>query len=416
MSLADRDYEGRARPERNAQDPERGLRRTLLTLNVFAALKMTLFPMAVITLFWKDEIGLSLTQILTLQVFFSLASVVMEYPSGYVSDRLGYRWALIVACIFGIVGWGWYLAAETFWGVLLAELMLGVCYAFISGSDTALLFETLRAAGRVDLYARCDGRMVGWAQGGEAAGALFAGFMYAHWPLMPFVAQIAVWVAALGLCLSLREPEGDDGGVVTSHLAEALGVCAFAFRTPAIRSTIVSGMLLGLASFYMVWLIQPHMQACAVPLAWFGPAWAGANLVVAVAAASSHRVRGRVGLKGMYVLFFVLIVTAYAGLGLSTAVGSFALYYLLTAMRGLQGPLMRSRLQDLSERRNRASILSLHSLVFRLGFVLTGPVVGRLADTRGLPVTFLVLAGFFALALPLAGKQFLRHNISESRP
>jgi MFS family permease len=138
----------------------RALRRTLLTLNVFAALKMTLFPMAVITLFWKDEIGLSLTEILTLQVFFSLASVVMEYPSGYVSDRLGYRWALITACVFGLLGWGWYLAAETFWGVLQAELMLGVCYAFISGSDTALLFETLRAAGRVDLYARCDGLRV----------------------------------------------------------------------------------------------------------------------------------------------------------------------------------------------------------------------------------------------------------------
>ena len=394
---------------------ERGLRRTLLTLNVFAALKMTLFPMAVITLFWKDEIGLSLTEILTLQVFFSLASVIMEYPSGYVSDRMGYRFALVAACVFGLLGWGWYLAAETFWGVLLAELLLGVSYAFISGSDTALLFESLRAADRADLYARCDGRMVGWAQGGEAAGALLAGFMYAQWPLMPFVAQIAVWTVALGLCLSLREPEGEDGGHVTSHLAEALGVCRLAFTSPAIRSTILSGTLLGLASFYMVWLIQPHMQACGVPVSWFGPAWAGANLVVALAASGSHRVQRGIGMRGMYGLFFLLIVAAYVGLGFSTAVGSFVFYYLLTAMRGLQGPLMRSRLQALSERRNRASILSLHSLVFRLGFVLTGPLVGRLADAEGLPVTFLTLACVFAVALPLAGREFLRRNHADSK-
>jgi MFS family permease len=394
---------------------ERGLRRTLLTLNVFAALKMTLFPMAVITLFWKDGIGLSLTEILTLQVFFSLASVLMEYPSGYVSDRLGYRFSLITACVFGLLGWGWYLAAETFWGVLLAELLLGVSYAFISGSDTALLFETLRAADRIDLYARCDGRMVGWAQGGEAAGALLAGVMYAHWPLLPFVAQIVVWAVALGLCLSLREPPGDDGGRVTSHLAEALGVCRQAFTSPAIRSTILSGVLLGLASFYMVWLIQPHMQACAVPLSWFGPAWSGANLVVALAAAGSHRVRSLVGMRGMFGLFFLLIITAYAGLGLSTAMGSFVFYYLLTAMRGLQGPLMRSTLQALSERRNRASILSLHSLAFRLGFVLTGPLVGWLADAQGLPATFLTLACVFAVLLPLAGREFLRCNSSDSK-
>jgi MFS family permease len=397
------------------QDSEDGLRRTLLTLNVFAALKMTLFPMAIITLFWKDEIGLTLTEILTLQVFFSLASVIMEYPSGYVSDRLGYRWALITACVFGIVGWGWYLVAATFWGVLVAELLLGVSYAFISGSDTALLFETLRAENRVDLYTRCDGRMVGWAQGGEAAGALFAGLMYAHWPLLPFVAQIGIWTLALGLCLTLKEPKAESGGPVVSHLAEALRVCRFAFReSSAIRATIMNGMLLGLASFYMVWLIQPYMQECLVPVTWFGPAWAGANLVVALAAANSHRVEGKLGAGGMQALFFVLIVVAYLGLGTVTAVGGFLFYYLLTAMRGLQGPLMRSRLQALSSRANRASILSLHSLAFRTGFVATGPLVGLLADSFGLSTTFLVLAVFFTLALPVAGLNFLRHNRAHS--
>lgn len=394
---------------------EHGLRRTLFTLNVFAALKMTLFPMAIITLFWKDEIGLTLSEILTLQVFFSLASVVMEYPSGYVSDRLGYRCALIVACVFGIMGWGWYLASATFGEVLVAELLLGVSYAFISGSDTAFLFETLRAEGRVDLYARCDGRMVGWAQVGEAGGALFAGLMYAHWPLLPFVAQIGIWTLALGLCLSLKEPPAESGGPVTSHLAEALRVCRFAFReNPAIRTTIITAMLLGLASFYMVWLIQPYMQACRVPVAWFGPVWAGANLVVALAAASSHRLEGKMSAAGMQGLFLAMIVVAYLGLGTITAVWGFVFYYLLTAMRGLQGPLMRSRLQAQSSRANRASILSLHSLAFRLGFVLTGPLVGLLADSQGLAMAFLVLAAIFSVVLPVAAWNFLRCNRASS--
>ena len=57
-------------------------------LNAFAFLKMALFPMAIITLFWKDQIGLSLTEILLLQALFSVATVIMEYPSGYLSDRV----------------------------------------------------------------------------------------------------------------------------------------------------------------------------------------------------------------------------------------------------------------------------------------------------------------------------------------
>jgi MFS family permease len=387
-----------------------GFQSNLDKLYIFAFLKMTLFPMAVITLFWKDHIGLSLTEILVLQGLFSVASVLMEYPSGYLSDRLGYRAALIVASLFAIAGWSFYLVAASFAGVLLAELLLGVCYAFISGSDSALLFETLQAGRREEHYARFDGRMTCWGQTGEAAGALFAGVMYAASPLLPFAVQIGVWILALGLCFFLKEPPVGQEPVIHSHLAEALRTCRYALReNAAVRTTILFGTLLGLASFYTVWLIQPFMQQCRVPLAWFGPVWAGANLTIAACSLASHRLLARLGIRGMSVLFMMLIVTGYAGLGLTAGVGSFLFYYLLTAMRGLQGPMMRHRLQQAGQRRNRASILSLHSLTFRVGFIASGPLIGKAADTWGLGAAFLLLAGLFALLLPPAAMRFLAH-------
>ena len=120
-----------------------------------------------------------------LQAIFSVACILMEYPSGYLSDRIGYRSALILASVLAIAGWSLYTIARSFTGVLLAEIVLGAAWAFISGSDTALLFETLRARGCENNYARFDGRMNGAAQTGEAAGALFAGAIYAYWQLLP---------------------------------------------------------------------------------------------------------------------------------------------------------------------------------------------------------------------------------------
>ncbi len=383
----------------------------ILKLNIFAALKMMLFPMAIITVFWKDQIGLSLSEILLVNVFFSAANLLMEYPSGYVSDRLGYRLALIIACLFGICGWAIYLCAHTFWHVIGAELLLGVCYAFISGSDNALLYETLRAGGRIELYTRCDGRMAGWAQIGEAGGALCAGLMYVTAPLLPFMVQIGVWAVALAVALSLHEPKVEKGPLVTSHLNEALRISRYGLvEKKLLRATMLFGMLLGLASFYPVWLVQPFMQQCGVPLAWFGPVWAGANLTVALCAYHSHKVLRVLGLRRMCLLFFVLIIGGYAGLGLTSMVGSFLFYFLLTAMRGLQGPILRSFLQQHSTRHMRASILSLHNLLFRLGYVVSGPLVGWVSDARGLQTAFLVLTGAFALALPIAARSFLRHQ------
>ena len=389
----------------------------ILKLNIFAALKMMLFPMAIITVFWKDQIGLSLSEILLVNVFFSTANLVMEYPSGYVSDRSGYRFSLVIASLFGIAGWTVYLHVSTFWQVIGAELLLGICYAFISGSDNALLYETLKEGGRSELYTRCDGRMAGWAQIGEAGGALCAGWMYVTNPLLPFKVQIGVWMVALLVALSLREPKADQGPKITSHLREALRISRYGLiENKMLRATMILGMLLGLASFYPVWLVQPFMQQSGVPLAWFGPIWAGANLTVALCAYHSHKVLDAIGLRRLYLLFFILIIAGYVGLGFTSMVGSFCFYYLLTMMRGLQGPILRSQLQQHATRQMRASILSLHNLLFRLGYVVSGPLVGWISDGWGVQTAFIVLACAFALLLPVTMHIFLGQQQSAALP
>ena len=119
-------------PHPSSLFPRSEFSNNLPLLNIFASLKMALLPMAIITLFWKDQIGLSLTEILVLQAIFSVATLLMEFPSGYLSDRLGYRFALNLSCLFGITGWTTYTMAGSFSGVLAAEIQLGISYAFNS--------------------------------------------------------------------------------------------------------------------------------------------------------------------------------------------------------------------------------------------------------------------------------------------
>jgi MFS family permease len=390
-------------------------RSNIRKLYAFSFLQMTLFPMAIITLFWKDHIGLSLTQILLLQGILSVVMVVMEYPSGYISDRIGYRISLTLAALLGMAGWGVYTVASSFSQVMAAEILLGISLAFISGSDSALLYETLKNEGAEQHYSRHQGRMSGYAQGGEALGAIFAGAMYAYAPLLPFVLQIAVWFLALLLTRSMVEPHRDIAPH-TGHLKEAWRTARYAFvENRQLRSTIVLNTVLGIASFYPVWLIQPYMQQAGVPLTWFGPVWSGANLTVAFFSLTSHRAAGFLGERFMVLLFLTLIAVGYAGLGTVGGVWGFLFYYLLTTMRGLRGPMMLNLTQKECPSANRAGILSLQSLCFRLLFVCTGPLVGMLADSVGVRQTFrYMLIGFLVILPPLAW-MFYRNSLKEQR-
>lgn len=389
------------------------IRSNVKKLYAFSFLKMSLFPMAIITLFWKDQIGLSLTQILLLQGIFSISMVVMEYPSGYLSDRIGYRTALNVASLLGIIGWGLYTVADSFSQVLVAEIILGFSISFISGSDSALLYESLKSDGEERFYARHEGRKSSIGQLGEACGAIFAGLLYASAPLLPFIIQVLVWILALLLTRSMVEPR-QKLKPPESHLVEAWKSTRFALiENKRLRYTILLGLALGLTSYYPIWLIQPYMQDGGVPLAWFGPVWAGANLSVALFALISHRCHLRLGDLGMMLLIILVVITGYLGLGLVGGLWGFLFYYLLTCMRGLRGPMLLNYVQQEIPSANRAGILSLQSLCFRVSFVCTGPLIGMLADDVGVQQTFLFLCYGFTMLLPPLAWLFLRQLVEK---
>lgn len=386
------------------------LRRNVPLLYAFSFLQMTLFPMAIITLFWKDHIGLSLSQILLLQSIFAVAMVVMEYPSGYISDRVGYRTALTFASILGIAGWGVYTVAASFRDVLIAEILLGISTSFISGTDSALLYESVKGTGDEPAYARFEGRSTGFGQTGEAAGALFAGLLYARYPLLPFILQVAVWILALLLTRGLAEPQREPRHH-RGHLKEALASARYVFiENRRLRTTVLLSITLGIASFYPVWLIQPYMRDAGVPIASFGPIWAGANLIVAIFAVLSHRVRASLGERRMILLLVLLVWGGYLGLGYAAGVWGFLFYYLLTAMRGMRGPFFLHAAQAEIPSANRAGMLSLQSLCFRLLFAITGPLVGIYADAHGVGNTFRLLFVVCLLVLPLLAWLFLKQR------
>jgi MFS family permease len=341
--------------------------------------------------------------------------VVMEYPSGYLSDRLGYRTALTLAAVLGILGWGVYTVAASFRDVLVAEILLGISTSFISGTDSALLYESLKEGGREAGYARHEGRSTGFGQTGEAAGALFAGVLYAKWPLLPFLLQVVVWVLALVLTRGLTEPRRQPRH--HGHLQEALASARYVFiENRRLRITVLLSVVLGISSFYPVWLIQPYMRDSGVPIASFGPVWAGANLVVALFAVLSHRVRSFLGDRGMLLVLVLLVWVGYLGLGFGQGVWGFLFYYLLTAMRGMRGPFLLHVAQAEIPSANRAGMLSLQSLCFRFLFAITGPLVGQYADTRGVGKTFQLLFVAFLLVIPLLVWLFLRQRPTGNTP
>jgi hypothetical protein len=249
------------------------------------------------------------------------------------------------------------------------------------------------------------------AQVGEAASAAVGGWLYTLAPRLPFWLQIPTAVIQLVTASAMRAP-GTPAPITTGHATRIAQVVRYAFTHPRLRTAIAASVALGLSTFVMVWLIQPWMQRRGIPAAWFGPIWAAAHVWLAGMSLASARVAALFGRRATLAACAVLAVAGYAAFAAIDAAWAVVFYLCFMTTRGLQGPILLSVIQADAPDQDRASVLSLNALCFRLAFVVCGPAAGALADRIGLEPALGVFAGVVGVASGVALVAFARAHES----
>jgi len=199
---------------------------------------------------------------------------------------------------------------------------------------------------------------------------------------------------------------------VTGHAARIWHVFRHALTHARLRSAMLLSVVLGQSTFVMVWLIQPWMQRRGIPTVWFGPLWAAAHAWLALVSLASARVADSLGVRTTLVACALLAVAGYATLSMLDAAWAVVFYLCFMTTRGLQGPILATVIQADAPAEDRASVLSLNALGFRLAFVACGPAIGALVDGVGLEPALGILTVAFAVAIAAALAVFTRAHPS----
>jgi hypothetical protein len=112
---------------------------------------------AVYALLFADT-GLSLAQISSLFVIWSVVSMALEIPSGGWADVYSRRRLLALAAVIRGVGFLLWTVSPSYWAFALGFVLWGIRSALSSGTRDALLYDELAAVGAVDRYVLVSGR------------------------------------------------------------------------------------------------------------------------------------------------------------------------------------------------------------------------------------------------------------------
>jgi MFS family permease len=345
------------------------MRRNVALYPWFKFVQNLLFWQATWFLYFESQ--LSAAEAILLYVIADLATTVLEVPSGYMSDRLGRRKTLLAAAITYVLATSLLLVADGFAQFALANILLGAAGAFASGTDTSLLYESLKSEGREAEVEAMGLKAWRFSFGALALSALTGGALALYGAILPYIATAIAALGLLAITAFLREPppapqsgHRENLRAIAASLKQptllwlfclwlatyAFSHVPFVFGQPFIREAMTAAgyadetpLISGTVTFLMMAL----------------------SLAVSLVALPLRKV---LGLPGILLLAFGMQVGLTAALAISNGLFVIALLMLRMVPDSLSTAFMLARTQPLLPDTIRATYLSLQSLAGRVTF------------------------------------------------
>jgi predicted MFS family arabinose efflux permease len=386
---------------------------------VFLALTATRwFPVGLtvgLLTLWPLERGLTVPEALAASSLAGLTVFLLELPTSGFADAFGRRPVYVAAAVAFIASAAVFYTATAWWQFAVAAVLTGAFRALDSGPLDAWFVDTVHASNAdadVDGALSAQGVVLGAS---IAVGALLSGGLVWWHPfsghsalLLPGVIYVGLTVVHLGaVLLLLREPPR-GGGATSGAMTRAL---ASARQAPLVvrdglhllrHSPVLRG-LVAVEAFWAAAMVvfetfQPirlaELLGSEERAAAAGGGWALFALGSALAGITSRRL----GVARTAILARVLNGLGALTMGLVAGpVALVAAYAVTYTLHGGGGPMHAALLHREATSANRATVLSINSMVSFLAYSAVLLVGGLLAGATSTPTAMVALGAVSVL-------------------
>lgn len=146
----------------------------LLKINAFLG---GLWPLQALAIIYFEQITHSYALAMLVWSVTSIVQTLTEVPTGVFSDKIGRRKTLMLAAgciVFCFFLWALAGQISSSWLLFVGAFFWGISDSFLSGTQDALVYETMEELGQKDAFATLYAKINFWMQFGLALSALFA--------------------------------------------------------------------------------------------------------------------------------------------------------------------------------------------------------------------------------------------------
>jgi len=376
------------------------LRHNILKMYLLKAVLWFMVAMPIIVLFFQEH-GLTLTEVMILQSIYSFSVALFEIPSGYIADIFGRKKTIVLSTIFTFIGFLVFSFFGGFYAFAIAQVLVGIGGSLMSGSDSAIIYDTLLETSSKNTYTKIEGRSYAIGNFSEAFAGILGGFLAVGSIYMPIYVQTSILFFSIPIAFTLIEPTMHKENKLDRSFKAVLQVVKFAMvDNQKLKWLIIYSSAMGVATLSMAWFAQPFFKSINIPLAYFGILWAVLNFSAGITSFNAHQLDKK---DNNYKILFYLSLAmpiSFLFLGYNSSVFGLIFILLIYLLRGIVTPILRNAINENTTSNKRSTVLSVRSLMIRISFAISAPILGYIADNYSLAISFYALAivvAFFSI-------------------
>ncbi len=370
-----------------------------LVIYTFGFFSMFLLIVPVIVPFFLS-MNINMQQFLTLQAYFGIVVALLEVPSGYLSDLWGRKKVLIVGAFIKVIGFTYLYFSENLFDLYIYQTIVGTGLSLVSGADIAILYDnapTKKITSSLKEYKTTimanynSSKLLGETLAAILGGAI-AIYSFKWLVVSQILAVVALFISALFLYETPYEKMSTKNH--KNNLSETIN---YIFKNKLVLIIFSNTTIWSLSTFCAIWIFQKQWQEDGIDLKYFGYIWASYTLTSAIFSKLVSFFLKVTGPITCLLIISLFPLFGYWGLSTNTYFTAALFGYLFAISRSFNYVFLKDALNWNLKPKFRATINSLLSLAFRLGFFILGPCIGFIVEKHGVSITYKSLLLFFSI-------------------
>ncbi|MDA3839684.1 MAG: MFS transporter [Patescibacteria group bacterium] len=372
----------------------------------------TLFDIFIDPLFWGPIIisyiinvgGMTLSELYFMESIVLGYLVIIEIYSSAWADLLGRKNVIILGSAIAVAGITYFSFADCPLDIWIANILAMTSFALISGTNVALLADSMKEEGNYDQYLKVVSKARSRRHFVVMFTSILSGYMYAINPRLPMFISIPGVIFSLFVAFFFKETKRKSSASEKEKANHIKFSILFLANHKKLKWIVGFFVLMYVVTKIWFFTVNPYFELVELSPKYYGWVFFFMNFIAWIITKNSHKIKEKIGefrVLGTIVLFMSLPLI-FMGILTSNIAISFLAFS--SFLRGITGTIASEMKNKYLKPENRATVLSLISSLSAVAGMISLFIFGLILDHVSLEDSMIglgiiaLIVGIFSLS------------------